>query len=282
MKTITLLFAILISVSSAYALTDTLRFEVQENPVIQVIMNENGDATTVEMGRRKIEVIESGCGHNVKFRYNRSKRRFPAHWQGIEFGVNMFHDSNYSLYDDRNVGDFFDLNYAKSITFNLNLFEYAFTNRNKTVGVVTGLGFSFMDFRFDNPLTITYNRDWGMVYPQNLDNIKKSKFHASYLTAPLMLEVVTPLRLSPNNPLTVAVGAIGGLNIGSRTKIKGNDGNKTKERRSFHVNPLKYDLAGRIGFGRHFGVFANYSMTSLFAEGKGPELYPLTVGISFH
>lgn len=280
MKTITLLLSILISASAVYAQADTLRFEVQDKPVMQVIVDERGDTTTVRLGSRKIQVIESNTGNNVKIGYSREYRRFPAHWFGIEFGVNMFRSTDYSLYDDYNTGDFFDLNYGKSMTFNLNVLEYSFTNKRKTVGLVTGLGFSFMDFRFDNPVTISYDKNRGMLYPQDLEDIRKSKFHASYLTVPLIFEVATPLKFSANNPLTVAVGVIGGLNIGSRTKIKYNDGDKVKERRSFHVNPLKYDLTGRIGFGRFLAVFANYSMVPLFKDGKGPELYPLTVGLS--
>lgn len=280
MKTITLLLAILISASAVYAKTDTLRFDVQDMPVMQVIVDEHGDTTTVRLGSRKIEVVESGGGNRVKIGYSREYRRFPGHWFGIEMGVNMFRSTDYSLYNDYNTGDFFDLNYGKSMTFNLNLIEYSFTNKRKTVGVVTGLGFSFMDFRFDNPVTISYDKDLGMIYPQDLENIRKSKFHLNYLTIPLFLEVATPLKISHDNPLTLAFGVIGGLNIGSRTKIKDENGDKTKERRSFQVNPLKYDLTARIGFGRHFAIFANYGMTPIFKDGKGPELYPFTVGLS--
>jgi hypothetical protein len=93
-----------------------------------------------------------------------------------------------------------------------------------------------------------------------------------------MLEVKTPFRHSGSS-LYLAGGVIGGVNIGSHTKIK-YENNKEKEKRNFNINPFKYDLTGRIGFG-DFCIFVNYSMTSLFKIDKGPELYPLTVGISF-
>ena len=61
--------------------------------------------------------------------------------------------------------------------------------------------------------------------------------------------------------------------------IKTDDG-KTKDRNSFHINPLKYEWTGRIGLGE-LSLFANYGMTPLFKDGKGPELVPMTIGIAF-
>jgi hypothetical protein len=93
-----------------------------------------------------------------------------------------------------------------------------------------------------------------------------------------MLEIKTPLRMG-SSKLYIAGGVIGGLHIGSHTKIKYKN-DKEKARGNFNLNPFKYELTGRIGFG-DFCVFANYGMSPLFKDGKGPELYPLTVGISF-
>jgi hypothetical protein len=69
------------------------------------------------------------------------------------------------------------------------------------------------------------------------------------------------------------------LNIGSHTKIK-YTGTKDKDRGNFNISPLKYALTGRIGLG-DVCLFANYGMTPLFRDGKGPRLMPLVVGISF-
>lgn len=42
----------------------------------------------------------------------------------------------------------------------------------------------------------------------------------------------------------------------------------------------RFDLTARVNFG-DLGLFVNYSLTPLFKDGKGPELYPMMVGISF-
>ena len=202
---------------------------------------------------------------------------FAAHWAGLEFGTNMMHKTNYDLY---NGDEFFDLIPGKSITFNLNFAEWAFKNERKTFAVVTGLGLSSNDYAFDEPITIVKESGSGKIVPTSLDpdGLKKSKLNVLYLTAPLMLEIKTPLRMGSSR-LYLAGGVIGGLNIGSHTKIKYKN-DKEKERGNFNLNPFKYELTGRIGFG-DFCIFANYGMTSLFKDNKGPELYPLTIGFAF-
>jgi hypothetical protein len=56
--------------------------------------------------------------------------------------------------------------------------------------------------------------------------------------------------------------------------------NKEKYKSNFHINQWKYDLTARLGFG-DVCIFANYSMTSIFKDGQGPEIHPLMIGISF-
>ncbi len=80
--------------------------------------------------------------------------------------------------------------------------------------------------------------------------------------------------------LYLAGGVIGGLYLGSHTKYKYYNKDKEKSKGNYNINQWKYDITGRIGFG-DFCVFANYSMTSLFRESRGPEIHPLLIGISF-
>jgi len=196
-------------------------------------------------------------------------------------GVNVINNIDYSPYRETTYGEFFDINPGKSLTVNLNLAEFAFSNERKTVGLLSGMGFSFSDYRFDQPMTVakdpeTANGLLVPVYPQ--EEVKKSKLNISYLTIPLILEIATPLKLN-HQRMTIAGGVIGGINIGSHTKVKYH-GSKEKDRSNFYLNPLKYELTGRLGLGE-FCLFANYSMTPLFREGKGPGFNPLTIGISF-
>ena len=264
--------------------------KVGNNRGVEVITDEWGDTTKIRVGRRTFNVVEGNNGTYVKV--DKEERRknwsgsFNPHWAGLEVGINIFQNSDYSIYkgtEYEQFGEVFDLNPGKSLSWNLNFMEFAFKNEKKTFGIVTGMGFSFNDYAFDLPVTVVKQDGYGMVVPMNISeefsSVKKSKLHVNYITAPLMLEIKTPLRMG-HSRLYIAGGAIGGLYLGSHTKYKYYNRNKEKTKSTFHINQWKYDLTARIGFG-DFCVFSNYSMTSLFKEAKGPEIHPLLIGISF-
>lgn len=297
--------------TNLFAQNDTTEVKVLKKNVVTVVENDNkvqvavgggvevitddwGDTTHVRIGRRTFKVIDGHNGTYIRVEKDKNRPkwsgRFNPHWAGLEVGVNIMTGTDYSIYNDNPDfsdydGDFLDLNPGKSLSWNLNFAEFAFKNERKTVGVVTGLGISFNDYTFNDPVTIEkYNGD-GIIVPVNLPNdndgnsIKKSKLHVNYLTAPLLLEVKTPLRMGSSR-MYLAGGVIGSLYLGSHTKYKYYKGGKEKSKSGYNISQWKYELTGRIGFG-DFCIFANYSMTSLFKDGKGPEGQPLMIGVSF-
>ena len=302
MKRITLILAFILALSTLYGQNDTIKIvgknvvtvteeadqtqvKIGEKKGVEVITNHSGDTVKIRIGNRNFDVVENKNGTKIQMSRNENEKKknygkFNGYWGGFEMGINTIRDADYSMYGGTGYGEFFDLNHAKSLSVNINFAEYAFSNEKNTFGLVTGLGLNLMDFRFDSPMSIVKESASGMIRPVYLDEdgFKKSKLNVSYLTAPLILELATPLKFK-HHRLTLGAGVIGGLNIGSRTKIKSADG-ITKDRRNFSINPLKYELTGRIGLGE-LCIFANYGMTPLFKEGKGPELIPLTVGIAF-
>jgi hypothetical protein len=269
---------------------DNVHVTVGNDRGIEVITDDWGDTTHVRVGRRTFKVIDDNNGTYVKVEkdvnHQKWTGRFNPHWAGLEVGINIMTRTDYSTYNymDEQV-DFMDLTPGKSLSWNLNFAEFAFKNERKTFGVVTGLGLSFNDYAFNNQVTIEKDDEKGIIVMVDLPNdndgrgIKKSKLHVNYITAPLMLEVKTPLRMGSSR-LYLAGGVIGSLYLGSHTKYKYYKGDKEKSKNDFYINQWKYELTGRIGFG-DFCVFANYSMTPLFKNEKGPEAYPLMIGISF-
>jgi hypothetical protein len=273
---------------------DKVQVTLGKNEGIEVVTDDWGDTTHVRVGRRTFKVIEGDNGTYVKVSKDKKRQkwggRFNPHWAGLEFGPNIMTNIDYSIYggdyQEAVDADFLELNPGKSLTWNLNIAEYAFTNKRKNFGVVTGLGFSFQDYAFDDRnYTIIKEDDTGIIVPKPInpnehgENVKKTKLHINYMTVPLMLEVKTPLRMGSSR-LYLAGGVIGSLYLGSHTKYKYEGGDKHKKHSSFHINKWKYELTGRIGFG-DFCVFANYSMTTLFKDGKGPGVQPMMIGISF-
>ncbi len=93
-----------------------------------------------------------------------------------------------------------------------------------------------------------------------------------------MLECQIPVNDNEGR-LYISGGLIGGVKIGSHTKVKHGD-TKDKDRSGFYINSFKYEATARIGY-KGIALFANYSLNPLFEDGKGPKLTPFTVGISF-
>ncbi len=245
----------------------------------------SGDTTHVRVGRRNFEIIEED--NSTRINYHRDKdedfawdkrhKRFNGHWAGFELGFNSFYDTDYSMYPFND--DFMELDQPKSMEVNINFLEYniALQQNREGVGLVTGMGFSMNNYRFDNPITIDRVDRRIVPVPIEENGIKKSKLYVSYLTVPLLLEFQIPVN-NFTNRVYISGGVIGGVNVGSRTKIK-HDKSKTKDKGSFAINPFKYAATARIGLG-DISVYAVYNFSPVFKDDEGPELFPFSVGIS--
>jgi hypothetical protein len=238
-----------------------------------------GDPTRIKIGKSELEVDEEG---NVDFKRNKSDR-FDGHWSGVEIGINGYlnKDMKFDMPEDY---EFLELRYEKSVNFALNFFEQNFNLIGKQFGLTTGLGFEWNNYRFDNNVMI--GRDSLGIKGDYLNtegfNYTKSKMVVNYLTLPVLFEYQTN-RFSKKNSFHITAGLISGLRIGSHTKVVYNDGAKQKDKyndkKDYDINPFKFELTGRIGWNK-INLYANYSLTTLFKDNRGPELYPFAVGIT--
>ena len=209
------------------------------------------------------------------------RHRFTPHWSAFEFGLNNYVTSDYSTTLPAAV-NFMDLNTGKSYNFNINFAQLGigFTRR---VGLVTGVGLEFNNYRFDGNNNIMKDDQGNIIeYDADIDGITldKSKLSTTYFVVPALLEIQVPV--SRSKTLNFAGGVIGGAKIGSRTKmVYYEDGKqKIKENNDYSLNILRYGPTVRIGY-ESFQIYATYYMNGLFQDGKGPELYPVQVGLSF-
>ncbi|WP_163715292.1 outer membrane beta-barrel protein [Mangrovibacterium lignilyticum] len=264
------------------------------NDKINIQDNYFSDTTTIRVGRRNIEIIEGKTRTYVNMEkddddgsctWGKHKKKFNGHWSGFDIGVNGLANTDYSLYkqpgNELPIGvpsEFMELRQAASLEVNLNFVEYNISLKEDRVGIVSGLGLQWNNYKFDNSITIN-KMDDGLIHPLNIEenNFKKSKLTASYLTLPIMLEFQIPVN-DHSNSLFISGGMVGALNIGSHSKVK-NDHSKDKDHGSFNINPFKYSAIARIGL-RDFSLYATYSFSTLFREDRGPEMFPFTIGIS--
>ena len=239
------------------------------------------DTTIVRIGKKDVRVIDHDGGTEILWGKNKhhevDPNKFKGHWEGIEFGFNAFDKPDYSMYNASDK-DFMSLNQGKSLEIDFNFYELNIGLCKNYIGLVSGMGLSFNNYRFENSYTLKKGQFMTEPVSLNPDNLSKTKLAITYLNVPLLLEFQVPVNHNEGR-LFVNAGIIGGVKIGSHTKVKYGD-KKDKDRSGFNLNAFKYEATARIGY-KDICLFANYSLTPLFQSGKGPELTPFTIGISF-
>jgi hypothetical protein len=285
--------------------TDT-RVTLGEDSLKNILLYEvTPDGRTFRIGNRGIEILEGLEGRGTRMSVKRydleddmefvsktypqdenpkrkvpGRRRFEGHWAGLEIGFNNYLTAEKSMVlpiDD----EFMTLNSGKSKSVNINFAQInmGFTRR---IGLVTGLGFQMSNYFFEGNNSLS-KAPGGMIeplYPATGIIFDKSKLATRYITLPVMLEIQVPVNY--NKHLNIAGGGIGAVKVGSHTKTVyySNGKQKVKDQGDFSLNMLRYGLTARVGY-EMIQIYGTYYMTPLFKTGKGPELYPFEIGVSF-
>lgn len=259
--------------------------EVQDTLLIRfgnkrMIIVEREGKTTIEFPEDNFKdhpQKESKKTANIKRR-----ARFRGHWAGFQWGFNGLVDADHSLnmIDDNK---FLELRQSRSWNLNINPLQYSFGLGKDYVGLVTGLGLEFNNYIFRNPFSLMVEN--GITVPDDsyaLDpnkNVKKSRLSTTHLTAPLLLEFQIPTH--NRHRIFFSAGVIGGVRIGSHTKVvyDGARKGKDKARDDFNLSTFRYGVSAQVGY-RAIKLFATYYPTALFEKDKGPEVYPFSIGLT--
>jgi hypothetical protein len=243
---------------------------------IKVHVNDN-DETSVVIGRHNLEIDDHG---NVKFRKDK-RESFDGHWGGFDLGINGLLNPDRS-FDMPEGYEFLDQKMEKSINIAINAYEQSFNLIGDHVGLLTGLGLEWNNYRFrDNTIIEDLNDELSgfMALEDEVDYVK-SKLVTTYLTLPLMIEIQTN-SYSKSNSFHIGAGILSGLRIGTHTKLVHENGKREIEKNhgASSMNPFKIDLMGRLGWGK-LNLYGKYALNSLFKKDRGIELYPFSVGLS--
>ncbi len=261
----------------------------------------DGDTTKVTLGRHTLIVDDNG---DVKWKRTKPVK-FNGHWGGVDLGINGYFTPAFNTDYGKAYG-YLNQRYEKSINVNLNLFEQNIAfNKAKTIGLVTGVGFSFNDYRFSNPTYLSPDSNELSGFYMRGVNVRKSKLSLFYLTVPVLFEFQTN-NDRRSHRFFVNFGVIVNARLRTHTKIYFNEANKqyyledpasgnllpgyyttpnrdnrniVKSVNSFNLQPFRFDATVRLGYGT-VSLYATYALNKMFLKGQGPDLNQWSAGIS--
>ena len=168
----------------------------------------------------------------------------------------------------------------KTLNPGVNIFgSYNYMVGNSNVSFSPGLGLGVHNLYSESMLYV--NNDSAFFRPISSDtSFKKSKLTATYLDIPI------EIRYKSKGEFRLAIGFKFGFLMKAQTKYKGDDFiNGTtdlviiKEGKMNFIEKNRYGFTGRIGY-KWLNLWGYYQLSTLFTEGNGPAMYPISIGIT--
>ena len=249
-----------------------------------VRVKEEGAETEVSVGGIKVIVDEKNGNTKVRVETGQKKKSDPSFrsYFNTDIGINNYFNAKGQLPSS-------DLPYAVKGwgSWNLGLNWMASQKLSKGFYWDFGLGVQWYNFKFENRDYQAVKGDNEIEFTQRTDlNGLKSKISSSYLTAHTLLKLdFGKLNNAGSKGLKLGIGPYVGYRLGGSSKFvyredSGASRRKEKQSTGIYLNNFRYGVRGELGFGR-MTFFSTYDLNSLFQEGKGPELYPVTFGLVF-
>lgn len=259
---------------------DGLKVVVQ---TVDTLTGEVKDTTKIKMKNSTVLIINEENPEVDDWKddewEDRNRKYDLTHWSGVDIGVNGFLnvDGEPDLGDDL---DYLEVNYAGSRSFSINFWEEKIRLVKDYVGITTGAGLQWNNYRLKNDYTLANVNDSLVAFRDSSLSLNKNKFRTTWINVPLLLEFNTSLE--QKRSFHISAGLVGGFNLESMYKQKyKQDGERFKNstKNSFNVEPFRVEGMVRLGYGA-FNMFASVQLNELFESGTGPEIYPFTVGLT--
>lgn len=248
----------------------------------------------IEEQEKKIEALSEGIedmdddddddfsfdrDFDCKFLSKNKIHRFRGHWAGLTLGINNFGSKNFKLELPQEAENM-ELSTWKSWDFSINFVQFSFNLAAQRLGIVTGGGFQWNNYRFSKDIQLLEDAG-GKIIPtiDNYTNFKKNELTTCHFNIPFLLEYQMPIG---RRKFFVSGGVIGGVRLYTQAEqtIENDDTtNEIEIDNDFQTDIFRYGVTFRIGYGI-LKLHATYQMTSLFKKDKGPEIYPFSVGLT--
>ena len=238
----------------------------------------NSDTTKLKFRGNKFWIITDENKWDIKTNGCDSCYKENKHWAGFDVGVNGFLTPKGSLQAQPGY-EFLELNYAKSLCMNLNILEKGFNVYDEYFKVVTGLGFEFNSYHFDNNISLVSNQNKITRINDSSKTFKTNKLNTTFVNIPLLLAFNT--NENPKKAFHITAGVVAGYRIGTKYKQKytlRNEDFSNSIRSNFNLTPYRLSARASVGY-NNLNLFATYSLTEMFQNNEGPELHPFSIGL---
>lgn len=323
-----LLFALLALPAGAWAQADSAKADAPRAALAMGVSSGRGayagleatDTTrksdgrfTIETKRKRITVqtqpipwaSESDSIADITKERRTERRNMFTYWSGVDVGVNTLIDAGGSP-DLSGNAEFMEIDNGRSRFVSINFMEQKIEFGSHHAGLLTGLGWEFVNYRLKNNVLLAYDADSVYGVAVEAPDLRKNKLRQMGFRLPVMLEFNTKrapmpaeadiraMRADTTGALAkrfkherkhnfhIAFGVVGSWYFDTMYKQKwteDGDTRKARDKGDYQLLPYRAAAAVRIGYGG-LNLFAEYALTPLFREGKGPELTPVTVGLT--
>ncbi len=158
------------------------------------------------------------------------------------------------------------------------MIDIPFTNH---FGISIGLGFSSQNFHHNGQF-ITYLKTDGTEFttieplPSGYD-YRRNKLSLNYFDLPFELR----FRSKDKPRFNVYPGVKIGYLFNAHTKTIDNSG-KYKNYNIPNLDPIRYGVSLRMGWGRNLHIYTYYQLSSIFKKNRGEMINPFSIGFTFY
>ncbi len=228
----------------------------------------------------KVEYTEDSDGDLSKVDIDWGKDTCAEREDRLEFGMAL----GLNNWLDRTTGTFpngvtYDLNPSQSRFVSLNSrFEFQVGKSPSPAFISTGLSLTYNNYMFDKKVRVFDENNVTGFYIDTVNNVRKSKLRATYISIPLMVNFEWDWRNGPfNRGFHFGFGADVAYRVGSKAIAKFSGGGKEKLAGNYNLNPVQYGLIAQFGYGP-ITLFGKYNLSPLFLDGKGPDVNTFNIG----
>lgn len=241
------------------------------------------DRDTLDLSRYKIIIEDGNIEVERKEEPKIRDRQDPleviddieTRFLSLDIGVGSFtSDQSFTLPNEINA---YDVDVVSSRNYRIHLYQQRINLLSQKLNLVHGLGLDYKRFSFSRPVSMHSPGDSTFVSELDEDQgFESSSFRKNDLILPVHLYY----RSNPTDKsrsFNLMVGGHVGVVFRDEHRREG-DKVDFRDQRDFNVNRFNYGVGVRVGFGR-FNFYANYEITPVFKEDRGPELNVFNAGV---